>query len=137
YARRVVENAAAFGAALGDEGFRLVSGGTENHMVLLDLRDFDAELTGKEAQEVLDRAGITTNRNTIPDDPRSAFVTSGMRVGSAAETTAGMGPAEFATVAALMARTLRRRGDEAEVAAVRDEVGALCAAFNPYAAFTG
>jgi glycine hydroxymethyltransferase len=71
-------------------GFRLVSGGTDNHMVLLDLRDFDAELSGKEAQEVLDRAGITTNRNQIPDDPRSPFVTSGLRVGTAAETTAGM-----------------------------------------------
>ena len=129
-------NAASFGAALAAEGFRLVSGGTENHMVLLDLRDFDAELTGKEAQEVLDRAGITTNRNTIPDDPRSAFVTSGMRVGSAAETTAGMGPDEFATVAALMSRALRQRGDDAALAAVREEVAALCGRFDPYAAFT-
>ena len=78
YAEQVVANAQAFGDALAKEGFRMVSGGTENHMVLLDLRDFDAELTGKVAQEVLDRAGITTNRNTIPDDPRSAFITSGL-----------------------------------------------------------
>ena len=78
-------------------GFRLVSGGTENHQVLVDLRTFDAELTGKVAQEVLDRAGITCNRNTIPDDPRSPFVTSGLRLGSAAQTTAGMGPAEMRT----------------------------------------
>jgi glycine hydroxymethyltransferase len=106
-------------------------------MVLLDLRDFDAELTGKEAQEALDRAGITTNRNTIPDDPRSAFVTSGLRVGSAAETTAGMGAEQFSAVASLMARALRHRGDEAALAGVRDEVAALCARFNPYAAFTG
>ena len=93
----------------------MVSGGTENHMVLVDLRDFDAELTGKVAQEVLDRAGITTNRNTIPDDPRSAFITSGLRVGTAAETTAGMREGEFEMIAALMARdpspARRRRGD--------------------------
>jgi glycine hydroxymethyltransferase len=135
YAAAVVANAAAFGEALAAEGFRLVSGGTDNHMVLLDLRDFDAELTGKVAQEVLDRAGITTNRNTVPDDPRSAFVTSGLRVGSAAETTAGMGPGEFAQVAAMMARTLRARDDDAAVAATRGEVAALCARFDPYARF--
>ncbi|MFI5036072.1 MAG: serine hydroxymethyltransferase [Acidimicrobiales bacterium] len=137
YARRVVDNAAAFGAALRREGFRLVSGGTENHMVLLDLREFDADLTGKEAQEVLDRAGLTTNRNTIPDDPRSAFVTSGLRVGSAAETTAGMGEAEFATVASLMARSLRHRGDAEALADVRAQVATLCGRFDPYAGFHG
>jgi glycine hydroxymethyltransferase len=137
YAHRVVSNAAAFGAALQSEGFRQVSGGSENHMVLLDLRDFDAELTGKEAQEVLDRAGITTNRNTIPDDPRSAFVTSGLRVGSAAETTAGMGATEFATVASLMTRALRQRGDDAALASVRAEIAVLCGRFNPYASFAG
>jgi glycine hydroxymethyltransferase len=132
YAAAVVTNAAALGAALVAEGFRLVSSGTDNHMVLVDLRAFDAELTGKEAQEVLDRAGITLNRNTIPDDPRSAFVTSGLRLGSAAETTAGMGPGEMRTIAGLIGRTLRARTDEAEVAAVRSEVAALCAAFPPY-----
>ncbi|HEY7931697.1 MAG TPA: serine hydroxymethyltransferase, partial [Acidimicrobiales bacterium] len=109
YTEQIVANAKAFGAALASEGFRLVSGGTENHMVLLDLRDFDAELTGKVAQEVLDRAGITTNRNQIPDDPRSPFVTSGLRVGTAAETTAGMREGEFTQIASLMARALRAR----------------------------
>jgi glycine hydroxymethyltransferase len=132
YAAAVVANAAALGAALAAEGFRLVAGGTDNHMVLVDLRAFDTELTGKEAQEVLDRAGITLNRNTIPDDPRSAFVTSGLRLGSAAETTAGMGPGEMEIIAGLIGRTLRARSDEAEVAAVRSEVAALCAAFPPY-----
>jgi glycine hydroxymethyltransferase len=132
YAAAVVANAAALGSALAAEGFRLVAGGTDNHMVLVDLRAFDAELTGKEAQEVLDRAGITLNRNTIPDDPRSAFITSGLRLGSAAETTAGMGPGEMQTIAGLIGRTLRARSDEAEVAAVRSEVAALCAAFPPY-----
>jgi glycine hydroxymethyltransferase len=132
YAAAVVTNAAALGAALAAEGFRLVSGGTDNHMVLVDLRTFDAELTGKEAQEVLDRAGITLNRNTIPDDPRSPFVTSGLRLGSAAETTAGMGPAEMQIIAGLIGRTLRARSDESEVAAVRAEVAELCGAFPPY-----
>ena len=101
-----------------------------------DLRDFDAELTGKHAQEVLDRAGITTNRNTIPDDPRSAFITSGLRLGSAAETTAGMKEEQFVLIATLMARALRGRDDDAVLAQVRDEVAQLCAAFNPYAGFT-
>ena len=132
YAAAVVANAAALGSALAAEGFRLVAGGTDNHMVLVDLRTFDAELTGKEAQEVLDRAGITLNRNTIPDDPRSPFITSGLRLGSAAETTAGMGPGEMRAIAGLIGRTLRARSDEAEVAAVRSEVADLCAAFPPY-----
>ena len=105
-------------------------------MVLLDLREFDEELTGKVAQEVLDRAGVTTNRNTIPDDPRSAFITSGLRVGSAAQTTAGMKEGEFETIASLMARALRHREDDAIVAEVRADVATLCASFNPYANFT-
>jgi len=132
YAASVVANAAALAAALASEGFRLVSGGTDNHMVLIDLRTFDEELTGKEAQEVLDRAGITLNRNTIPDDPRSPFVTSGLRLGAAAETTAGMGPGEMQTIAQLIGRMLRARSDEGEVRAVRSEVAELCAAFPPY-----
>ena len=136
YTHQVVANCQAFGRALASEGFRMVSGGTDNHMVLLDLRDFDAELTGKVAQEVLDRAGITTNRNTIPDDPRSAFVTSGLRVGTAAETTAGMKEKEFEIIASLMARALRQRDDETALKEVRHEVAALCGNFNPYANFT-
>ena len=135
YAEKVVENARAFATALSHEGFRLISGGTENHMVLLDLRDFDADLTGKEAQEVLDLAGITTNRNQIPDDPRSPFVTSGLRVGTAAETTAGLGTEEFATVATLMARALRERAHDTTLAQVRVDVADLCRSFNPYANF--
>ncbi|HXA74069.1 MAG TPA: serine hydroxymethyltransferase [Acidimicrobiales bacterium] len=132
YAARVVANAKALADALSGHGFRLVSGGTDNHMMLVDLRSFDADLTGKEAQEVLDRAGITCNRNTIPDDPRSAFQTSGLRLGTSAETTAGMGPGEMQTVADLLVRTLEARGDEGEIATVRSEVAALCAAFPPY-----
>jgi glycine hydroxymethyltransferase len=132
YAAQVVANAAALADALAGHGFRLVSGGTDNHMLLIDLQPFDAELTGKEAQEVLDRAGITCNRNTIPDDPRSPFLTSGLRLGTAAETTAGMGIDEMRLVADLMVRTLKARTDEREIDAVRAEVATLCAAFPPY-----
>jgi glycine hydroxymethyltransferase len=137
YAAQVVANAGALATALAGHGFRLVSGGTDNHMLLVDLRPFDAELTGKEAQEVLDRAGITCNRNTIPDDPRSAFQTSGLRLGTAAETTAGMGEAQMETVAGLIARTLQARTDEGEIVAVRGEVAALCAEFPPYPDLVG
>jgi glycine hydroxymethyltransferase len=132
YAGQIVRNASALAAALAGEGFRLVSGGTDNHLMLVDLRSFDAELTGKEAQTVLDRAGITLNRNTIPDDPRSPFVTSGLRIGTPSVTTQGMTEAEMATIAALIARALRCRTDDAELAAVRDDVVTLCSKFTPY-----
>jgi glycine hydroxymethyltransferase len=137
YAAAIVSNTKAFATALRAEGFRLVSGGTDNHMVLVDLRAFDPDLTGKIAQEVLDRSGITCNRNTIPDDPRSPFVTSGLRLGTAAETTAGMGEPEMARIAELLGRTLRNRDDVDALAAVRAEVTELCAAFPPYPGLTG
>ena len=137
YASAVVANARALGEALAREGFRLVSGGTDNHLLLIDLRSFDESLTGKEAQEVLDRSGITLNRNTIPDDPRSPFVTSGLRLGTAAETTAGMGVDEMAEIAALMGTALRGRTHEDELANVRASVRALCDRFPPYPALSG
>jgi glycine hydroxymethyltransferase len=137
YAAAVVANARALADALALEGFRLVSGGTDNHLVLIDLRTFDEDLTGKEAQEVLDRSGITLNRNTIPDDPRPPFVTSGLRLGSAAETTAGMGVNEMAEIAALMGTALRVRNHDDELARVRASVRALCERFPPYPALTG
>jgi glycine hydroxymethyltransferase len=132
YARDVVANAAVLGAALADEGIRPVTGGTDNHLLLVDLRDFDPKLTGKEAQEVLDLAGITLNRNQIPGDPRSPFVTSGLRLGSAAETTAGMGADEMREIASLLGRSLRNRGDAAAQDVIRDRVRTLCGAFPPY-----
>ncbi len=132
YATQVVRNAEALARGLAGEGFRLVSGGTDNHLALVDLQPFDAELTGKQAQEALEQAGITTNKNTIPYDPRSPFVTSGLRLGTPAVTTAGMGTAEMATVAQLMARALAAREDDAELAAVREEVAMLCSKFTPY-----
>jgi len=132
YAHGIVANASALAVAMAAEGFRLVSDGTDNHLVLADLRTFDGDLTGKVAQDALDVAGISLNKNTVPDDPRSPFVTSGVRLGTAAVTTQGMGPAEMARVASLTARALRHRDDPAEVAAVRAEVLDLCAAFVPY-----
>jgi glycine hydroxymethyltransferase len=133
YAHQIVANAAALAEHLAREGFRLVSGGTDNHLVLVDLRSFDAELTGKEAQAVLDDAGISLNKNTVPDDPRSPFVTSGVRIGTPAVTTQGMREPEMAEIAALIARALRERHDAAAVADVKAKAGALCARFTPYA----
>jgi glycine hydroxymethyltransferase len=132
YAARVVRNAAALAQALTVEGFRLVAGGTDNHLVLVDLRSFAPDLTGKVAQEVLDRTGITCNRNAIPNDPRPPFVASGLRLGSAAETTAGLGETEMVEVASLIARALRGREDEHELADVRGAVRELCGRFDPY-----
>jgi len=132
YAAQIVANAAALAEALVQEGFRLVSGGTDNHMMVVDLRPFDSDLTGKEAQAVLDLAGITLNKNSIPDDPRSPFVTSGVRIGTPAVTTQGMGQAEMAQVAALIVRVLRERTDQAAIAAARAEVATLCARFPAY-----
>ena len=132
YAAGIVANARALAVALAAEGFRLVSGGTDNHLMLVDLRGFDAELTGAEAQTTLDRAGITLNKNTIPGDERSPFVTSGLRIGTAAVTTQGMGPEEMAQIASLIGRTLRHRSDDSTLARVREEVRALCGRFTPY-----
>jgi glycine hydroxymethyltransferase len=133
YAWQVVSNANALAAALVGQGFRLVSGGTDNHLMVVDLRPFDAELTGKEAQLVLDEAGITLNKNTIPDDPRSPFVTSGVRIGTPSVTTQGMREIEMVTIAELIARALRNRTDPAETAAVRADVANLCSKFPAYA----
>ncbi|MEY2610805.1 MAG: serine hydroxymethyltransferase, partial [Actinomycetota bacterium] len=132
YAHQVVTNASALANALARNGFRLVSGGTDCHLMVVDLRPFDAELTGKEAQAVLDLAGITLNKNTIPDDPRSPFVTSGVRIGTPSVTTQGMKEPQMDTIADLIARALRDRADASKVAAVKAEVAALCAAFPAY-----
>jgi glycine hydroxymethyltransferase len=134
YAAQIVANAAALAEALSGHGFRLVSGGTDNHLMLVDLRAFDVELTGKEAQAVLDHAGITLNKNTIPDDSRSPFVTSGVRIGTPSVTTQGMKEPEMVVIAELIARALRDRGNPAELAAVREDVAVLCGKFTPYAA---
>ena len=133
YAHQIVKNAAALAAALASHGFRLVSGGTDIHMMVVDLQPFDAELTGKEAQIVLDTAGITLNKNAIPNDPRSPFVTSGVRIGTPSVTTQGMREAEMPLIAEYIVTTLRNRNDTAKVAEVRAKVAQLCAKFPVYA----
>ena len=133
YAHQIVKNAAALAAALASHGFRLVSGGTDTHMMVVDLQPFDAELTGKEAQLVLDSAGITLNKNSIPNDPRSPFVTSGVRIGTPSVTTQGMREAEMPLIAEYIVTTLRNRNDAAKVAEVRAKVAQLCAKFPVYA----
>ena len=132
YARQIVTNASALAAALVGYGLRLVTGGTDNHLMVVDLRTFDDDITGAVAQTVLDRAGITLNKNTVPDDPRSPFVASGVRIGTPSTTTQGMAEPEMAEIADLMVRTLRGRDDDAAVAAVRADVNALCARFPVY-----
>ncbi len=132
YAAAVVSNAQALAKALAGEGFRLVSGGTDNHLMLVDLRPFDPDLTGKVAQDVLDRAGITLNKNTIPNDLRSPFVTSGLRIGTPAVTTAGMREGEMAEIASLIGRALRHHADDATLAEIREAANTLCSKFRPY-----
>jgi glycine hydroxymethyltransferase len=132
YAHQIVKNASALAAALTNEGFRLVSGGTDTHLMVVDLRPFDAECTGKVAQLVLDEAGITLNKNTVPDDPRSPFVTSGVRIGTPSVTTQGMTEAEMPLIAQYIAEALRHREDAVAVAGVRAKVAALCAKFPVY-----
>jgi glycine hydroxymethyltransferase len=132
YAHQIVTNASALAEALAHQGFRLVSGGTDTHMMVVDLQPFDSELTGKEAQLVLDQAGITLNKNNIPNDPRSPFVTSGVRIGVPSVTTQGMTEKEMPLIAEYIATTLRGRNDPAVVAEVRAKVAALCAKFPVY-----
>jgi len=132
YAEQIVKNASALAQALAQQGFRLVSGGTDVHMMVVDLTPFDAELTGKEAQLVLDSAGITLNKNTIPNDPRSPFVTSGVRIGTPSVTTQGMKESEMVLIAELIATALRNRSDSAALAKVRSDVAELCAKFPVY-----
>jgi glycine hydroxymethyltransferase len=132
YAAAVVANASALAERLGGHGLRLVSGGTDNHLLLVDLRSLDEDLSGKKARLALDRAGISLNENTVPDDPRPPYITSGLRIGTPAVTTQGMGPAEMAEIGDLIHRVLSQRDDDQVVAQVRTEVADLCARFAPY-----
>jgi len=129
YAAQVVENARALAGALVERGFAIVSGGTDTHLMLVDLRP--KNLTGKVAEAVLGRADITVNKNTIPDDPQSPFVTSGIRLGTPALTTRGMGTAEMVRIAALIDDALTRQ-DDATLARVKGEVHEMTRAFPLY-----
>ncbi len=130
YSERVVRNARALAAALAERGCDIVSGGTDTHIVLVDLRSID--LTGKRAEELLGRAGVTVNKNTVPFDTRSPFVTSGIRIGTAAVSTRSMGEPEMWRIAGLVDRALRSDGDEAVLATVRAGVEAMCNDFPLY-----
>jgi glycine hydroxymethyltransferase len=130
YQRQIVVNAAALADALMRRGFRLLSGGTDNHLMMLDLRG--TEITGKLAEETLDKARITVNKNTVPNDPRSPFVTSGVRIGTPAVTSRGMREPEMDAIAELIRRGLECVGDDAALARLGDDVRALCARFPIY-----
>ena len=130
YQRQIVDNAAALAQALLGRGYRLVSGGTDTHLLLIDLSDRD--ITCKEAQEALDRAWITVNKNTVPFEKRSPMVTSGIRIGTPAVTTRGMREPEMAAIAALIDRVLSGRGSSAVETAVRGDVQELTARFPLY-----
>jgi glycine hydroxymethyltransferase len=131
YQQRILDNAQALAQGLIEGGLRLVAGGTDTHLVLCDLRP--KKLTGKIAENALQKAHITTNKNMIPGDPEKPFVTSGLRLGTPALTTRGMNTAEMKTVAKLIIRVLEKPDDEAEIARVRGEVGDLAKQFPLYA----
>jgi glycine hydroxymethyltransferase len=132
YTDQIVANAAAMASQTLDEGVRVVSGGTDNHLYLVDLRSIDEDLTGKEAAKMLDGVGITLNFNTIPFDPRPPYRASGLRIGTPAMTTQGMKEAQAAEVASLICRALKERDDEAALTEVRGRVSELAAEFPPY-----
>ncbi len=132
YSRQVVTNAQALAGALVERGYQLVSGGTDNHLMLVDLRN--KGLTGKVAEKALDLAGITVNKNTVPKETQSPFVTSGIRIGTPAVTTRGMREGEMVQIAALIDRVLMAADDAAVAAQVKAEVKALASAFPLYPA---
>jgi len=130
YQQRVLDNAAEMARVLQSRGLRIVSGRTQSHLFLVDLRPMG--VTGKDAEALLGSAHITVNKNAIPNDPEKPFVTSGVRLGSPAMTTRGFGVAEAAQVAHLIADVLAARGEEGALARARESVAALCARFPVY-----
>jgi glycine hydroxymethyltransferase len=135
YSRRVIANAQALAQALTQRGYHVISGGTDNHLMLIDLRN--KGVTGKDAQEALDRAGITVNKNAVPFDDKSPFITSGIRIGTAAITTRGMRESDMETIAGLIDRGISRTADSDEQERVRKEVNALCRSFPLYQELNG
>lgn len=130
YAGNIIENAKHLAAGLKNEGVELVSDGTDNHLLLVDLRSLG--LTGKVAEKVLDEVGITVNKNTIPFDPESPFVTSGIRIGTAAVTSRGFGQKEMEEIASIIAFTLKNHEDEAALSEASKRVSDLTSQFNLY-----
>lgn len=134
YTDQIVANASTMAAAMMDEGVRVVSGGTDNHLFLVDLRSVDEDLTGRDAARMLDGIGITLNYNTIPNDPRPPFRASGLRIGTPAMTTQGMTEPEAEEVARLIARALQAHVREEDLSGIESRVRELAAAFPPYPA---
>jgi glycine hydroxymethyltransferase len=130
YQQRILDNAQALAKTLLAGGLRLVSGGTDNHLMMVDLRP--VKLTGKVAEEALGQAEITVNKNMIPFDPEKPFVTSGIRIGTPALTSRGMGPADMEQVGRLIVRVLKAPADEATLKSVRGEVHELTKRFPLY-----
>ncbi|MEO0997952.1 MAG: serine hydroxymethyltransferase, partial [Pseudomonadota bacterium] len=130
YQEAVIANARAMTAALSERGYKIVSGGTDNHLFLVDL--IDKGITGKAADEALGRANITVNRNTVPNEPRSPFVTSGLRLGTPAVTTRGFGVDECQLLAGWIADVMDSLNDDAVIDRVRGDVLKLCARFPVY-----
>ncbi len=130
YGQNIIKNAKKLGEALVEGGVDLVSGGTDNHLLLLDLRKLG--ITGKVAEKALDEVGLTTNKNAIPYDPESPFVTSGIRIGTAAVTSRGFGEKEMEEVGAIMALTLKNHDNEEKLQEAKDRVKALTEQFPMY-----
>jgi glycine hydroxymethyltransferase len=133
YSAQVILNAQALGEGLASHGFGLVSGGTDNHLLLVDLRTSHADLTGRDAEAALEAAGITVNKNTVPGETRSPFVTSGLRIGTPALTSRGMREPEMAQIADWIASVLSAPGDPTRLRSVRTDVRSLCEDFPLYA----
>ena len=130
YQQQVIKNAEKLAEALNEYGYQLVSGGTENHLLLVDLRN--KNLTGKEAEETLDSIGITVNKNAVPYDTQSPLITSGLRLGTPAVTSRGMQEEEMKTIAGLINRALEKRRDQKALKEVQDQVSQLCQEYNLY-----
>ncbi len=133
YSAQVIANAQALGAGLAERGFHLVSGGTDNHLLLVDLRPSHGELTGKDAEQALEAAGITVNKNTVPGETRSPFVTSGLRIGTPALTSRGMKEDEMLVISEWIAKVIQTPHDDQRIVSIRSQVRELCASFPLYA----
>jgi glycine hydroxymethyltransferase len=132
YAQQILKNAKALADSFTTEGLRVVSGSTSNHIVLVDTQSVDSELTGKDAGILLNEMGITLNRNAIPFDTRSPFVTSGIRMGTPAVTTCGMKEEQLTEVGQLISNILKNRDDELALVSLKDQVSDLAVSYQPY-----
>ena len=131
YGEQILANAEALAEALKDQGFNLVSNGTDNHLMLIDLRNH--QLTGKVAEKALDEIGVTVNKNSIPGDPESPFVTSGLRIGTPAMTTRGLKEEDMEEIAEIISITLKNLDDEEAMKEARERVAKLLAKYPLYA----